>query len=425
MLGICALSNAQNESSPYQAIVAADGSGNYKTVQEAINAAPDGRTEPWLILVKNGSYDEHVVVPEGKSYIHLIGQDREKTIIHKNLNVGGAPDNNTVSGKSSYWNSSVHNPSSPVYKYEGSVVVVKGSHFYSENISYVNDWGVLSENGPQALAMKSDGDCASFYRCKFRSFQDTWMTTQNDAYRHYVKDCWIEGAVDYFYGGGDVLLDHCTLYNVRSGSVIVAPCHAKARYGYAFRDCIVDGNSRAADGKLKLGRPWHNSPKTVYINTLMLIPVAAEGWSNMGTIPGIFAEYGSHDMHGNALDLSRRKTTYEMKDRKTGMVTQGTCQAIVTKDETDRYTYENMIPGKDGWNPRQLMVELPSPRNLVYQQGTFSWAPVKKAIGYIVYDGDQLIGTTTSTSFPVAAVKYALKVAAVNPYGSQGKRAAL
>ena len=62
--------------------------------------------------------------------------------------------------------------------------------------------------------MNSQADCASFYNCKFRSFQDTWMTANNDVSRHYVKDCWIEGAVDYFYGGGDVLLENCTLYNV-------------------------------------------------------------------------------------------------------------------------------------------------------------------------------------------------------------------
>ena len=55
----------------------------------------------------------------------------------------------------------------------------------------------------------------TFYNCKFRSFQDTWQTSsRNMAARHYVKDCWIEGAVDYFYGGGDVLLEGCTLYNV-------------------------------------------------------------------------------------------------------------------------------------------------------------------------------------------------------------------
>ena len=223
LMSACAMIYAQADSSPYQAIVAVDGSGDYKTVQEAINAVPDGQTKPWLILIKNGLYNEQVIIPKNKPYVHLIGQDKDKTIIHLNLNVGSKLTGKEIGGKTAYWEHSVHNPSSPVYKYEGSVVVVKGDHFYTENISYVNDWGVLSDNGPQALAMNSQADCASFYNCKFRSFQDTWMTANNDVSRHYVKDCWIEGAVDYFYGGGDVLLENCTLYNVRSGAVIVLP----------------------------------------------------------------------------------------------------------------------------------------------------------------------------------------------------------
>lgn len=425
LLGTYVIGYTQEAQSPYQAVVSTDGSGNFRTIQEAIDAVPDGRTSPWLILLKNGLYNEQVIIPENKPYIHLIGQDKEKTIIHLNLNVGGKMTGNESEGKVAYWQSSIHNPSSPVYKYEGSVVMVKGNHFYAENISFVNDWGVEAENGPQALAMSSQADCVSFNNCKFRSFQDTWMTANNDMSRHYVKDCWIEGAVDYFYGGGNVLLEHCTLYNLRSGAVIVAPSHKEAKYGYVFRDCIINGNSRAADGRLKLGRPWHNSPKVVYINTTMLIPVAAEGWNNMGTIPGIFAEYNSHDIHGNMLDLSKRKTSYQYKERNTGKEISRRCRATITKEEADKYVYENMIPGDDGWNPRAIMEELKSPRNLVYQQGTLAWQPVKNAIGYIIYDGEKIIGTTTATTFFVKKVNYALKVAAVNQYGAQGKKGVL
>lgn len=175
-----------------------------------------------------------------------------------------------------------------------------------------------AQNGPQALALKTKADRIAFYNCKFRSFQDTWMTTTRDADRHYVKECWLEGAVDYFYGGGNALVEESTLYNVRSGSVIVAPCHESVKYGYVFRNCVIDGNEQAADGKLKLGRPWHNSPKAVYINTLVKIPLAPEGWTNMGTIPALFAEYNSMDMNGKALDLSCRKTEYETGGKRKG-----------------------------------------------------------------------------------------------------------
>lgn len=125
------------------------------------------------------------------------------------------------------------------------------------------------------------------------------------------------------------------------------------------------------------------------------------------------------------LDLSKRKTEYQYKDRQTGKEVSGTCQATITKEEADKYTYENMIPGNDGWNPRIMMEKLGSPRSLVYQHGTLKWNPVKKAIGYIVYDGEQILGTTTDTSFPVSKVNYALKVSAVNQYGTQGKKGVL
>lgn len=416
---------AQQPAAPFHAIVAADGSGHYRSIQEAVDAAPKGRTEPWLILVKNGSYAGQVIIPESKPYIHLIGQDPEKTTIHLRLNVGGKPTGQEADGKTAYWRWSVHNPESPVYRYEGTVVMVRGPHFYTAGISYVNDWGTESFGGPQALAMSSQADCAAFYRCRFRSFQDTWMTTTDDRNRHYVKDCLIEGAVDYFYGGGDVLLENCTLRNVRSGSVIVAPCHKEAKFGYAFRDCVVDGTAAAADGRLKLGRPWHNSPRAVFINTQMRIPVAPEGWNNMGAIPALFAEWNSRDAQGNPIDLSRRKTAYQYTDRRTGQEQAGTCPATLTREEAGRYCYENMMPGTDGWNPRALMEELPAPRKLSFHDGRLSWQPVKEAAGYVVFDGERIVGAVTGTSCPVAGVECALKVCAVNRYGTLGKTAAL
>ena len=66
LMSACAMIYAQADSSPYQAIVAVDGSGDYKTVQEAINAVPDGQTKPWLILIKNGLYNEQVIIPKNK-----------------------------------------------------------------------------------------------------------------------------------------------------------------------------------------------------------------------------------------------------------------------------------------------------------------------------------------------------------------------
>ena len=143
--------SASAKSFVFNAVVASDGTGGYSSVQAAVDAAPSNLKSPWLIFVKNGSYEELVVIPVEKPFIHLIGQDREKTIIHKAINAGGKPDAN--SKDSLYWQTSIHNPASPVYKKEGSVVTVNGADFYSENISYVNDFGVDNRCGPMALAM--------------------------------------------------------------------------------------------------------------------------------------------------------------------------------------------------------------------------------------------------------------------------------
>jgi pectinesterase len=229
------------------------------------------------------------------------------------------------------------------------VVLVKAKHFYSQNITYENSYGTEAQNGPQALAMKVQADGAAFYRCNFRSFQDTWQTSNSDHDRSYARDCYIEGAVDYIFGGGDALFENCRLYNVRSGSVIVAPCQTASRYGYVFRNCTVDGNAAAADGRQLLGRPWHNAPIAVYIHTTFRIPVAPAGWTDMGTVPKLFAEYDSRDANGNPLDLSQRKSHYTGKEKS------GTCPTTLTAEEAAHYVYEQMIVGEDGWNPREYM----------------------------------------------------------------------
>ena len=82
---------------------------------------------------------------------------------------------------------------------------IGGSDFYSENIDFVNSYGVDTQNGPMALALRTNADRLATDNCKMRSFQDTLETsTKNETDRHYVKDCHIEGAVDYLYGGGNV-----------------------------------------------------------------------------------------------------------------------------------------------------------------------------------------------------------------------------
>jgi Pectin methylesterase len=394
----------------YDAVVAKDGSGDYTTVQAAINAVPDNRTSPWLIFVKNGTYEELIRIPESKPFINLIGQDKEKTIITFAINCSSGPtDTGWDYNKGQYGMS------------DCATVVAAAHDFYAENISFENRYGIQFQNGPMALAMRSNNDRFAFNNCKFRSFQDTWYTTSRNASdRHFANNCYIEGAVDYVYGGGDAFFDKCTLYNVRSGSVIVAPSHATAtKYGYAFNSCTIDGNTAAADGNLKLGRPWQNSPRAVYLNSNMKILPHPEGWTDMGVIPGIFAEYNSMDSKGNPIDLSSRRTWFKTS---AGVVTTG-LKPVLTQSEAAQYTYENMMTGTDNWNPRAYFEPVVKPANVTLSNGSqLAWTKSNYAICYVILRDSAVISFTKDPSFTdntaLSGSTYKYQVRAVNEYGS-------
>lgn len=394
----------------FDAVVAKDGTGNHTSVQAAIDAAPAGRTAPYLIFVKNGEYEELVKIPASKPFIHLIGQDKEKTIIKYFINNGGTSDVG--------WEHSTNNPGSSTYGYQG-VVQVDAPDFYTENITYFNRWGTEMQSGPMGLAMRSCNDRQAFNNCKFRSYQDTWFTTTtNPGDRHYVNNCWIEGAVDYFYGAGDVYVENTTFYNARpSGSVLVAPCHKPGtKYGYVFDRCVIDGEG----SNHKLGRAWNDEPIAVFINTTMKASIAPEGWSEWHIAPKLFAEYGSVDAEGNPIDLNNRRTEYHVD----GQTDKAVRQAILSAEEAAQYTYENVTEGVhgDGWNPRKFFEAVDAPASLTMDKATatLSWTASPYAICYIIIDEatDQVVGITTETTFAAGNATDNFTVKAVNEYGS-------
>lgn len=393
----------------FDAVVAKDGTGDFTAVQAAIDAAPEGRIAPYLIFVKNGEYEELVVIPDTKPFIHLIGQDKEKTCIKFWINNGGTSDKG--------YEYSTNNPASPAYGHQG-VFQVNSTDFYTENITYYNSYGVETQNGPMGLAMRSCNDRQAFNNCKFRSYQDTWFTTTtNVSDRHYVNNCWIEGAVDYFYGAGDIYVENTTFYQARPGSVIVAPAHKPGtKYGYVIDRCTLDGV--AGDGN-KLGRAWQNEPQTVFLNTTFKASFAPEGWSEWHIAPALFAEYNSMDADGNPIDLTNRRTTYRVD----GLDEPAVRKAVLTAEEAARYTYENVTSGDDGWNPRKFFEAVDAPAEAVkLPNGTIEWKPSDYAICYIVLDGeDNVLDITTDTSYtPKAMTDGDYYVKAVNEYGSLG-----
>jgi len=382
----------------FDAVVAKDGSGGYSAIQAAIDAAPTGSTKPYLILVKNGTYTGHVDIPATKPFIHLIGQFRDSVVI----------EDNRLSGASS-------DPNVPVYSIDpGATVVVKSTDCYFENITLSNSYGYYTQAGPQALALYTNNDKVIFKNCWLRSYQDTYMTGGGKAYRGYLTDCKIEGAVDFIYGQGDFFFDKCTIYCTRlTGGYIVAPNHAiGTKWGYVFSNCTIDGKSGTVT---YLGRPWHDAPKTSFFNTICKIGIYPAGWwYTMGGIPAIFADYNTMDANGSPLDLSQRITDYQYTEG--SIIIKGTAKNSFTDAEAAEYTYENVTTGTDSWDPRMKTETTDAPTASVAGT-TVSWNAVDYAIGYIVTLNGKIVNNTTSTSYQAAA-NGTVNVMAVSEYGA-------
>ena len=396
----------------FDAVVAQDGSGNYTTIQAAIDAAPTNRIAPWLIFVKSGDYEELVTIPQSKPFIHLIGQDREKTVVKYLINNGGANDVG--------YDYSTNNPASKTYGKQ-AVVQVNATDFYTENITYLNRWGVEQQSGPMDLAMSSRADRQAFNNCNFRSYQDTWYTdVRNSSDRQYVNNCLIEGAVDFYYGGGDNYVENSTFRLAREGSVIVAPSHqAGTKWGYVMVNNVIDGKG----GRNTLGRAWQNQPMTVWINTTLKTTISPEGWSEWHIAPKLFAEYNTMDADGQPVDLNNRRTTYKVDEDKLapGETSPVTRQAVLSAEEAARYTYEAITAGNDDWNPRKFFESVEAPIGVTYADGKLVWKGEQYAICYLVIDAEgQVVGITKDTEYVITkAGQYTLR--SVNEYGSLGE----
>lgn len=374
----------QPEARTYDAVVAQDGTGDYTTVQAAVDAAPENQVKPWLIFIKEGEYNEHVNVPENKPYLHFIGQGRDKVRISDDKLSGGAD---------------------ALHVDDGATFVARSKDLYFEGISFVNSYGYEQKAGPQALALNTKNDRVVFNNCAMYSYQDTWITPSESSCRGYVKNCFIEGAVDFIYNNGDYYFDADTLNIVRKdGGYIVAPRHdADSKWGYVFMNNVITAPGVPSETSVWLGRPWHDQPKTVFINTTAEVTIPATGWyETMGGIPAVFAEYNTMDADGNPVDLSHRRDYYYYyeDDEKTQKV-EGYAKNILTDEEAAQYTIENVLRGDDNWQP-EMMTEAcaaPAPR-LDKENATITWEAVPYAICYVITKDGKVEGFTTDTKCP-------------------------
>jgi pectinesterase len=198
-------------------------------------------------------------------------------------------------------------------------LVINASDFSAVNLTVENTTG----DAPQALAVNVNADRASFLNCRFLGGQDT-VLVNGDGRRNWFKNCYIDGVVDFIFGGNRAVFDSCIIYaktrkDNLSGSYITAANTSQTEpYGLVFRNCFLPANRGTT--RYVLGRPWQNSTGSTerYNKTVFITPVYGAniiqpaGWSiwDAGTITSqiTYAEYSPYNTNGTPADVSGRVT---------------------------------------------------------------------------------------------------------------------
>lgn len=383
------------------AVVAQDGTGDYTSLIDAVNAIPFHHEGQYIVYVKAGTYRGHVHIPRSLTRISIIGDGMDQVFITDNQ-VSGGPK------------------AVPVER--AATVVDLANDTYFEGISFVNSWGHEQRNGPQALALYTLATRVILNRCGMWSYQDTYRTANNANDRNFLRHCTIEGGVDFIYGNANVWFDSCKLViNRKQGGYIVAPRHKpETRWGYVFNHTLITAPGNPAETTVWLGRPWHDYPKTVFLHTRTEVNIPPEGWwPNMGGWPTIFADYGTVDAAGRPVDLSRRISSYWALNQHTGDTIRCTAKNRLTEAEAALYTIRNVMSGDDGWDPNAFCKPLPAVRTR--QKGRrLTWHPVSGARGYVILHDRKAIAFTTDTKYRLKS-SLPCQVKAISPNGVIGQ----
>lgn len=239
----------------WEKTVAQDGSGDYATVLDAVLAAPTGTPDsPSVIHVKPGTYTGKIYIQREKRFLRIVGVDPVATVIAYNLNANLPGED----GK-------------PIGTFRTPTVVVDADDFSAENITFANTAGPVG----QALAIRIDGDRVAFRNCRFLGWQDTILTNRG---RHFFRDCYIEGHVDFIFGAATAYFDRCHIHCLKNGYVTAASTPKDQPHGYVFRDCRITGAT--PEVRSYLGRPWRIHAQTIFLNTEMSEVIRPEGWDN-------------------------------------------------------------------------------------------------------------------------------------------------
>ena len=288
-------------------VVSRDGTGDFRTLQEAVESARAFMDYTVTIYVKNGVYKEKVIVPSWVENIDIIGEDRDKTIItyddHANINKMGTFRTYTV-------------------KVEGSDITFK-------NLTIENNAAQLG----QAVALHTEGDRLKFINCRILGNQDTIYTGAKFT-RLYFKDCYIDGTTDFIFGPSTALFENCMIHSKRNSYVTAASTPKEAKYGYVFKHCKL--TAEPGVDKVYLGRPWRPYAYTLFIECELGKHIVSAGWHNWGKQSNEeTARYMEYKNTGEGANTSERVAWSKQ----------------LTKKEAEEVTVDAIFRTQSDWNP--------------------------------------------------------------------------
>jgi len=319
------LQRAAPDAAKKKVTVAADGSGDFRSVQEGIDAlSPEGGA----VLIKPGTYREVVRVAKPNVHMEGLGEDPGKVVI--------------VYGNSASITGST---------FTSATAFVSGDDFHAANLTFQNDFSqahALEPQGSQAVALSVVGDRAVFRTVRFLGAQDTLYAASRSCKsetgpcvvtRQYFRDCYIEGHVDFIFGDSKAVFDHCVIHAIAHRDVMLTAQSKKypeQDSGYVFDHCTVTADPGV--GRIFLGRPWRGYASVVFMESDLDKKVAPDGWREWH--PG---------------ETERLKTAFYAEYQSTGPGAAATQRESyshqLSKDEADKYRAGSFLAGTDGWDP--------------------------------------------------------------------------
>ncbi|KAG6769856.1 hypothetical protein POTOM_025522 [Populus tomentosa] len=269
-------------------IVAADGTGNFTNIMDAVAAAPDYSMHRHIIYIKKGVYNEYVDIKKKKWNLMMVGEGMNATVITGNRNY--------IDG----WTT-----------FRSATFAVSGRGFIARDITFENTAGPSKH---QAVALRSDSDLSVFFRCEIKSYQDSLYT---HTMRQFYRECRVSGTVDFIFGDATAVFQNCQIL-ARKGlpdQKNTVTAHGRKDpsqpTGYSFQFCNISADidllPYVNSSYTYLGRPWKNFSRTIIMQSYMSNAIRPEGWLEWnGNVYLDTLYYGEYINYGPGAGVGRR-----------------------------------------------------------------------------------------------------------------------